>query len=97
MGGLFGCVDCHTDVKSLAHETPPKKITCAGCHADCAGGLRPHSMHAKRAQDRRAAASECQDCHGGAHEVLAGGDPEVARESREHSRTPAAAATGRSS
>src|SRR4051795_12876557 len=28
-GRLFGCVDCHTDVKSLAHDTPPKKITCA--------------------------------------------------------------------
>ena len=31
-GRLFGCVDCHTDVKTLAHDTPPKKITCAGCH-----------------------------------------------------------------
>ena len=31
-GRLFGCVDCHTDVKSLAHDAPPKKITCAGCH-----------------------------------------------------------------
>ena len=33
-GSMFTCVDCHTDVKSAAHETTPKKITCATCHAD---------------------------------------------------------------
>src|SRR5689334_11132270 len=33
-GGMFTCVDCHTDVKNSAHETPPLKITCASCHAD---------------------------------------------------------------
>ena len=33
-GSMFTCVDCHTDVKSAAHETPPRKITCATCHAD---------------------------------------------------------------
>src|SRR6516225_7920244 len=33
-GSMFTCVDCHTDVKSSAHETTPKRITCATCHAD---------------------------------------------------------------
>ena len=33
-GRMFTCVDCHTDVKSLAHETPPAKVSCAQCHAD---------------------------------------------------------------
>ena len=28
-GGMFACVDCHTDVKGPVHETTPKKITCA--------------------------------------------------------------------
>lgn len=30
----LACVDCHKDVKSLAHETPPQKILCTDCHAD---------------------------------------------------------------
>src|SRR5271169_1334893 len=33
-GGMFTCVDCHTDVTNAAHETTPKKISCATCHAD---------------------------------------------------------------
>ena len=33
-GSMFTCVDCHSDVKSAAHETTPKKISCATCHAD---------------------------------------------------------------
>src|ERR1700758_1139362 len=33
-GSMFTCVDCHTDVKSSAHETAPQKITCSTCHAD---------------------------------------------------------------
>jgi hypothetical protein len=33
-GRMFACVDCHKDVKSLAHDTPPEKVTCAQCHAD---------------------------------------------------------------
>src|SRR6266542_1868105 len=33
-GSMFTCVDCHTDVKTSAHETTPRKISCATCHAD---------------------------------------------------------------
>ena len=33
-GGMFGCVDCHTDVKSMVHDVLPKKITCAQCYAE---------------------------------------------------------------
>ena len=72
-GRLFACVDCHTDVKSLAHDTPPKKITCGQCHAD-AQEAYSHSAHAV-ARKEGVAAAGCQDCHGGAHEVMAGGDP----------------------
>ena len=45
-GSMFACVDCHTDVKSLAHDAPPKKIECAQCHAD-AQDAWAHSTHAK--------------------------------------------------
>jgi cytochrome b subunit of formate dehydrogenase len=77
-GSMFACVDCHTDVKSLAHETPPKKITCAQCHAD-AQEAYAHSYHAKPVKLENGVsngpAANCQDCHGGAHEVLAADDP----------------------
>jgi cytochrome b subunit of formate dehydrogenase len=67
-GSMFACVDCHTDVKGLVHETTPKEITCAQCHAD-AQDAYAHSLHAKAAKSGTAAAN-CQDCHGGAHEIL---------------------------
>jgi cytochrome b subunit of formate dehydrogenase len=73
-GAMFSCVDCHTDVKSLAHESTPQKITCAQCHAD-AQEAYSHSLHAKRTKGSAAAAANCQDCHGGAHEILAADDP----------------------
>lgn len=72
-GGMFACVDCHTDVKSLVHETAPKKVTCAQCHAD-AQDAYAHSEHAKAARGGVAPAANCQDCHGGAHGILAAGD-----------------------
>lgn len=70
----LGCVDCHKDVKSLAHETPPQKVLCVDCHAD-AKNAYAHSTHAKITSAGKVAAN-CQDCHGGAHEVLAGGAPD---------------------
>ena len=72
-GRLFACVDCHTDVKSLVHDAPPKKITCGECHAD-AQAAYAQSVHGI-ARKTGAPAAGCQDCHGGAHEVMAGGDP----------------------
>ena len=72
-GSMFSCVDCHTDVKSLAHDTPPQKVRCAQCHAD-AQEAYSHSKHAI-ARKAGAPAAGCQDCHGGAHEVMAADDP----------------------
>ena len=71
-GGMFACVDCHKDVKGLVHETTPKKITCAECHADAQQAYE-HSLHSK-AKPGAAQAANCQDCHGGAHEILAAAD-----------------------
>ena len=71
-GGMFACVDCHTDVKSPVHETPPLKVKCGQCHAD-AQAAYAHSKHAI-ARLTGAAAAGCQDCHGGAHEVMAADD-----------------------
>jgi cytochrome b subunit of formate dehydrogenase len=73
-GHIFACVDCHTDVKSLTHDTPPAKVRCAQCHAD-AQEAYAHSVHGIARQSGAPAAAGCQDCHGGAHEVLPPGDP----------------------
>ena len=71
-GGMFACVDCHKDVKGLVHETTPRKIRCAECHAD-AQEAYSHSLHAKEYRAGGPGAN-CQDCHGGAHEILAADD-----------------------
>ncbi len=71
-GDMFACVDCHKDVKSLAHDTAPKKVRCAECHAD-AQEAYTHSLHASTYRAGGPGAN-CQDCHGGAHEVLAAAD-----------------------
>jgi len=70
---MFSCVDCHKDVKSLVHETPPQKVACAQCHADSQEAYS-HSLHSKAVKGGMSAAN-CQDCHGGAHEVLGADDP----------------------
>jgi cytochrome b subunit of formate dehydrogenase len=82
-GGMFTCVDCHKDVKSLVHESTPQKITCAQCHAD-AQTAYSHSTHAKATASGKAAAG-CEDCHGGAHEIVAADD---AKSPVNHSNIP---------
>ena len=69
-GQMFQCVDCHTDVKSLAHATPPKKVECAQCHADEQQAYAG-SLHAKTSTTTGAPFATCGDCHGDVHEVLA--------------------------
>jgi cytochrome b subunit of formate dehydrogenase len=73
-GGMFTCVDCHTDVKSTAHETPPLKISCATCHAD-EQATYDRSFHGKAVQDGNSKAATCVDCHGSPHELLPASDP----------------------
>jgi cytochrome b subunit of formate dehydrogenase len=73
-GSMFSCVDCHSDVKSLGHETPPKKVTCTQCHAEAHDAFL-QSTHAKASKTGRTPAANCEDCHGGVHEVLPASDP----------------------
>jgi cytochrome b subunit of formate dehydrogenase len=73
-GGMFACVDCHTDVKTLVHETTPLKVRCAQCHAD-AQEAYTHSTHSRLNSGGKDPAASCEDCHGGAHEVMAADDP----------------------
>jgi cytochrome b subunit of formate dehydrogenase/5-methylcytosine-specific restriction endonuclease McrA len=73
-GSMFTCVDCHTDVKSSAHETPPLKTTCATCHADEQAAY-DRSFHGKAVQGGNSKAATCVDCHGSPHELLPASDP----------------------
>ena len=73
-GRMFHCIDCHTDVKSAAHDTPPAKITCAQCHAD-AGAAYAHSVHARTTGPGKAPAATCVNCHGDAHQIVGPGGP----------------------
>lgn len=73
-GSMFTCVDCHNDVKSAAHDTPPKKISCATCHAD-QQAVYDRSHHGKAVQGGNSNAATCVDCHGSPHELLPASDP----------------------
>ncbi len=73
-GSMFACVDCHKDVKSLVHETTPQKVACVQCHAD-AQDAYSHSVHAQASKTGKMPAANCEDCHGGVHEVLPADDP----------------------
>jgi cytochrome b subunit of formate dehydrogenase len=84
-GRMFHCVDCHTDVKSLAHDTPPAKITCAQCHAD-AQTAYAHSVHSRKIGPSQSPAATCVNCHGDAHQVVGPGGP---TSSVYHSNIPA--------
>ncbi len=84
-GSMFTCVDCHTDVTSAAHETTPKKISCATCHADEQAAYE-RSFHAKAVQGGNTHAATCVDCHGSPHELLPAADP---KSRVNHARIPA--------
>jgi len=73
-GGMFSCVDCHTDVKTSPHENTPAKVSCATCHAEQQAAYdRGYHAHAIKNGDQHAAG--CVDCHGGPHELLPASDP----------------------
>ena len=88
-GSMFTCVDCHTDVKSAAHETIPQKITCATCHADQQAAY-DRSFHGKAVQGGNTKAATCVDCHGSPHELLPASD---AKSRVHHSNIPATCGT----
>ncbi len=73
-GGVFSCVDCHSDIKTFPHETVPAKVSCATCHSEQQAAY-DRSLHASfRKGDTRPAAT-CTDCHGSPHVLLPSSDP----------------------
>ncbi|MBZ5567934.1 MAG: cytochrome b/b6 domain-containing protein [Acidobacteriia bacterium] len=72
--GMFGCTDCHTDIKSAPHETPPATPKCATCHAE-ENAAYNRGFHAQAVKHGDKLAATCQDCHGRVHEILPITDP----------------------
>ena len=71
---VFGCTDCHTDIKAFPHDPTPAKPVCATCHADQQTAY-DHGVHAKAAAAGNTNVAKCQDCHGSVHEILPASDP----------------------
>ena len=71
---VFGCTDCHSDVKAVPHETMPATPKCATCHADQQTAY-DNGYHAAALRKGDARAARCVDCHGSAHELLPASDP----------------------
>ena len=71
---VFGCTDCHSDVKAVPHEAAPAKPACATCHADqqAAYDTGFHAAARKKGDTR---AARCVDCHGSPHAIVAASDP----------------------
>jgi cytochrome b subunit of formate dehydrogenase len=73
-GGMFACVDCHTDLKSSPHDGAPAKVSCATCHVE-EQAVYDRSYHAKAIKAGDGQAATCVDCHGSPHELLPASDP----------------------
>lgn len=71
---IFGCTDCHSDVKAFPHDPAPAKPVCATCHADQQAAY-DHGIHAQAARAGNTNVAKCQDCHGSVHEILPPTDP----------------------
>ena len=71
---VFGCTDCHADIKAFPHDPTPVMPKCATCHADQQAAY-DHGVHAKAAAAGNTNVAKCQDCHGSVHEILPASDP----------------------
>ncbi len=70
------CTHCHTDtdVEKLPHAPKLKPADCASCHADAVKDYDA-TIHGQAHMKGSRVAAFCQDCHGGAHELLRASDP----------------------
>lgn len=71
--GLLDCTSCHSDVKTLPHESPAR-VNCGACHQDASTAYN-RGLHAKAVQSGIAKAATCMDCHGEAHTIQRSSDP----------------------
>jgi len=69
----LACVDCHTGVKQLVHDSPLPLPDCTGCHTDEAKAYGA-SIHGVSHMLGASGAATCWDCHG-SHDILPVNDP----------------------
>lgn len=74
-GGLV-CVDCHSTVKNVEHESELPAVNCGGCHEQ-AQQQYALSIHGTSPGSKNVSPAHCQDCHG-SHYVLPAADAESA-------------------
>jgi cytochrome b subunit of formate dehydrogenase len=73
-GSMFGCTDCHADVRGFPHDPQPAKVDCATCHADQVAGYKS-GVHGEAVAKGNKQAATCLSCHGGPHQIVVAGDP----------------------
>jgi formate dehydrogenase gamma subunit len=73
-GSMFTCVDCHTDIKSLPHDSGLAKPTCVTCHA-AEDAKFASGVHGKALAAGNSKTATCEKCHGNVHEILPASDP----------------------
>jgi cytochrome b subunit of formate dehydrogenase len=71
--GSLSCVDCHSAITELVHDSTPAPAQCADCH-DTEAEEYQQSIHGASHAMGASAAAVCADCHG-THEMLSVSDP----------------------
>lgn len=56
------CIDCHSDIEEVPHETPLQRADCSSCH-DEATELYVSSAHGQRFATGDSLAPSCASCH----------------------------------
>jgi formate dehydrogenase gamma subunit len=69
----LACVDCHTGIKNLVHDSPLPPPDCAHCHEKEAGEFTA-SIHGMSHLPGASGAVNCWDCHG-SHDILPATSP----------------------
>ena len=69
----LACVDCHTGIKELPHDSPLPPPDCARCHEKEAKAYAA-SIHGVSHLLGSSGAAECWDCHG-SHDILPVNNP----------------------
>ncbi|MGZ4814829.1 MAG: cytochrome b/b6 domain-containing protein [Terriglobales bacterium] len=73
-GSMFGCTDCHADVKGFPHDPAPAQVKCETCHADQVAAYKT-SVHGQAAASGNKQVATCLSCHGSPHEIVMADDP----------------------
>jgi len=71
---VLNCTDCHTDIKTIPHQSVLSKPSCGTCHSDEQGAYA-QSVHGKAILRGETRAARCVNCHGDPHSILPPTDP----------------------